>query len=242
MSLLFFKIKRPSIKGWVGEMGVRVRFWFSLDKQKYPRWHDLILELEDGTTTQVDHVVLSRFGVFVVETKFRDGFIFGREGDRSWTQVLNKRRKFSFQNPIRQNYRHRVAVCQALGVGLEVVHSVVVFVGGRVAFRKGRPAGVFLSNGQALGYMRSFTEEVFSMEQMRAFGERLDELKETQVSGWVHVENVRQRYAQLAGGICPRCGGRLVERRAKQGVYEGRAFWGCSKFPECRYTERVGGG
>ena len=80
MSLLFFKIKRPSIKGWVGEMGVRVRFWFSLDKQKYPRWHDLILELEDGTTTQVDHVVLSRFGVFVVETKFRDGFIFGREG------------------------------------------------------------------------------------------------------------------------------------------------------------------
>lgn len=37
-------------------------------------------------------------------------------------------------------------------------------------------------------------------------------------------------------GTCPRCGAALVRRVARQGGRAGEAFWGCSNFPQCRYT------
>ena len=33
---------------------------------------------------------------------------------------------------------------------------------------------------------------------------------------------------------CPRCGGRMVKRTAKQGANVGKQFWGCTRYPECR--------
>lgn len=35
---------------------------------------------------------------------------------------------------------------------------------------------------------------------------------------------------------CPRCGGAMVWRTAKQGANAGSMFWGCAKFPACRGT------
>ena len=32
-------------------------------------------------------------------------------------------------------------------------------------------------------------------------------------------------------GICPNCGGKLVERQSRYGT-----FWGCSNYPHCRFT------
>lgn len=37
--------------------------------------------------------------------------------------------------------------------------------------------------------------------------------------------------------VCPKCSGELVERTAKRGPNAGNAFYGCSNFPKCRYTE-----
>lgn len=36
--------------------------------------------------------------------------------------------------------------------------------------------------------------------------------------------------------VCPRCGGKLVLRTAKQGNNVGNSFYGCSNYPKCRYT------
>ena len=35
----------------------------------------------DGGTTQVDHILVSRFGVFVIETKDYSGWIFANESE-----------------------------------------------------------------------------------------------------------------------------------------------------------------
>lgn len=37
--------------------------------------------------------------------------------------------------------------------------------------------------------------------------------------------------------ICPRCGGKLVLRTAKKGANAGKKFYGCERFPKCRYIE-----
>lgn len=40
---------------------------------------------------------------------------------------------------------------------------------------------------------------------------------------------------------CPECGKPMVRREARQGERAGKAFWGCSGFPECRGTRKIAG-
>ncbi|WP_302166746.1 topoisomerase DNA-binding C4 zinc finger domain-containing protein, partial [uncultured Ruminococcus sp.] len=39
--------------------------------------------------------------------------------------------------------------------------------------------------------------------------------------------------------ICPRCGGKLVVRKAKKGIYIGNSFYGCENYPKCRYIQNI---
>lgn len=74
----------------------------------------MTLPTPDGTT-QVDHVIVSRFGVFVIETKNHKGWVFGEERSRKWAQVIY-RNKYQFLNPLRQNYKHLKAVQEVTGL------------------------------------------------------------------------------------------------------------------------------
>lgn len=51
----------------------------------------------------------SRFGIFAIETKNMQGWIFGSKRQAEWTQKIYKR-TFKFQNPLRQNYKHTKAL------------------------------------------------------------------------------------------------------------------------------------
>ena len=55
--------------------------------------------------TQIDHIVISQWGIFVIETKTYSGWVFGDAKSAQWT-VSHFRRKDRFQNPLRQNYKH----------------------------------------------------------------------------------------------------------------------------------------
>ena len=77
-------LKSPWFKGWIGELQVNLLTKFSLDKNVYRLIKNVTIPA-DGGTTQIDHVIVSRFGVFVVETKNLRGWIFGKEGDTYWT-------------------------------------------------------------------------------------------------------------------------------------------------------------
>ena len=43
-----------------------------------------------------------------------------------------------------------------------------------------------------------------------------------------------QKKAEIQNGICPWCGGKLVVRQGKYGI-----FIGCSNYPKCHYTEKL---
>ncbi len=106
----------------------------------YQLLNHLTLQMIDGTT-QIDHVLVSRFGVFVIETKDMNGWIFANAYDRVWTQV-NFQKKFTFQNPIHQNYRHVCAVREVLDfLPRQAIKSVVVFCG-TAEFKTPVPDGV----------------------------------------------------------------------------------------------------
>ncbi|MED2795418.1 nuclease-related domain-containing protein [Bacillus wiedmannii] len=98
----------PKWKGKAGEKLVK-RILSKLDPKSYFVLHNVTVYTEYGDTTQIDHIVIAETGVFVVETKNYEGWIYGSEKAARWTQGIF-RKKSSFQNPFRQNYKHIKAI------------------------------------------------------------------------------------------------------------------------------------
>ena len=138
----------------------------SLPSSEYRRHDDVTLPTASGTM-QIDHVFVSEFGVFVVETKNMNGWIYGTKKDRKGIQVFPGGQKYRFQNPLRQNYGHVRAIEDALaGMGLAkgVVKSVVVFVG-EAELKRDLPENVTVGFGAARS-IRSFRTRVLTTEQV----------------------------------------------------------------------------
>jgi len=132
-----FLLYRPSIADWLGRAKVR-RVLAALPTDRYTVLHDLLLPYQNGSYTRIAHIVVGPTAVFVIESRSEAGLIFGRAPEPQWRQLLHRRSKFSFSNPLRSNERHMQAVRDA--VGELPVRSVVVFVRG--TFQGEWPEGV----------------------------------------------------------------------------------------------------
>ncbi|MCL2920227.1 nuclease-related domain-containing protein [Shewanella litorisediminis] len=199
---------------------------------------DVTLPTEDGTT-QVDHILVSRFGVFVIETKNMKGWIFGSENQRQWTQKIY-RHSSKFQNPLHQNYKHIKTLESLLGIGLEKLHSVIVFTGDST-FKTEMPHNVTYARG-CLRYIKTFDKVVFSDTEYREIIEQIHEvkLKRGILTDLKHRQHIKSLIASKSlVKLCVRCGSEMVIRETKRGDNKGKQFWGCSAYPKCRSIEEL---
>ena len=97
-------VKSPWFKGVMGEVIINLSAKFFLDREIYHLIKNVTLPVDDGTT-QIDHIIVSRFGIFVIETKNMKGWIFGDAKQKMWMQKIYKHTT-KFQNPLFQNYKH----------------------------------------------------------------------------------------------------------------------------------------
>ena len=153
----------------------------------YHLLNHVTLPLKDGTT-QVDHILISRFGVFVIETKDYKGWIFANPKRATWTQVIFKA-KFRFQNPIFQNIRHVRAVQDLLDfLPPKAVESIVVFTG-EAEFKTEVPPGVF-GLPRFVDYVRENTTEIMSLNRLQFCVGRLEATR-LAISGKTDVEHIQ---------------------------------------------------
>lgn len=98
--------------------------------EKFTHFQNLILKTAQGDLTEVDHLIISPYGVYVIEIKNYQGWIFGDTSSPQWTVRLFKK-SFQFQNPLRQNYKHTEAVAHVLEIDGKYeplkVQSIVAF-------------------------------------------------------------------------------------------------------------------
>lgn len=235
--LLLTLLKTPWAKGHIGELLVKLFAYLHLDKNTYRRLHNVTLDTLDGTT-QIDHVFLSRYGVFVVETKNMKGWIFGSEQQAQWTQQIYQR-AFKFQNPLRQNYKHLKALENTLRLDAEHLHSVITFVG-RSKFKTQMPDNVTQGAG-FVRHIKSFQQPVFSEGDVDAMfkGLQAGRRAPTLATQREHVRNLKRRGDPAAERQCPACGSALLMRTVKSGPNAGKQFWGCASFPKCRVTQSL---
>lgn len=235
--LILSVFKTRWFKGVVGEALVKLAAKLRLPADTYHPVHNVTLPTPDGTT-QIDHVFVSRFGIFVVETKNMQGWIFGGEQHAQWTQKIFKK-TFKFQNPLRQNYKHVKTLESLLEVSAQAIHSVIVFAG-QSTFNTTMPANVTRGMGY-IGYIKSFRTPVFSEAEVQKMLAHIQSarLAPTRETNRRHVEQLKTHADPNAERKCPKCGGRMVMRTAKRGANAGNQFWGCSAYPACKVMQNI---
>ena len=188
------KIFKPFLKGKAGELAVSAHVKLYLDEH-YILLNDVTLPDESTGTTQIDHILLSPFGIFVIETKNYKGWIFGGERQKVWTQKIYKK-TYKFQNPVYQNYKHIKVLESVLSdiIEPEYLHSVIVFMPD-CEFKTSLPNNVFKGSAW-VEYVKGFRHEVISPMKLKRIQLRIE--KELLDKSWKthrqHVENLKQRH------------------------------------------------
>ncbi|WP_337028343.1 nuclease-related domain-containing protein [Vibrio cholerae] len=234
--LIVSVFKSRWLKGVFGEFLVN-RLLSKLPESDYTLIKDVTLPTNDGTT-QVDHIVVSRYGIFVVETKNMKGWIFGSARQKQWTQKIY-RHSSKFQNPLHQNYKHIKALETLLGCSEEHLHSVIVFIGDST-FKTEMPPNVTYARG-SIRYIQQFNDVVFSDKDYARLTESINRLKLKRgvITDLKHRKHVKEVVAsKVSSNECPRCGSEMVLRETKRGENIGKQFWGCSTFPKCRAVKQ----
>ncbi len=161
----------------------------------YHLFNHITLKLKDGTT-QIDHILVSRFGIFVIETKHYSGWLFANSKQATWTQVLF-RKKSKFQNPIFQNMRHLEAVRAVLDfLPPSDIKSLIVFTGDS-KFKTETPPEVFTAH-TFVEHIKHHTQETISLNRMQFCVGRLEtaRLAITQQTDLEHLANLERRHSR----------------------------------------------
>lgn len=228
----------PEAIGRQGELEVSLALLKFLDDTQYHLIDDVTLPF-GKSTTQIDHLIVSRYGVFVIETKNMAGWIFGDAKQRHWTQVIY-RAKHKFQNPLRQNFKHEKAVRRLCGLASNELYGVVAFVGD-CTFKTTMPQEVVLGISGLISYVESKRTCVLAEEDVlriidHILSTRMPPDRKTERS---HIQNVKSAInvsSEDENVACPRCGDQMVERTNKR---TGAQFLGCVRFPTCRGIRRL---
>lgn len=231
--ILIALLKSSWFKGVLGEFIVNVLAKLILDKNEYHLIKNVTLPTPDGTT-QIDHVIVSKYGVFVIETKNMKGWIFGSSNQKIWTQKIFKHSS-KFQNPLHQNYKHVKTLEALLNLNDNQIHSLVVFIGD-TTFKTEMPDNVTYGGGY-IRFIKSRKTVVLSDIEMNKVIQRIESgrLARSFKTNREHVKHVKNIVAEKKKKIsCPKCGSSMVMRETKKGENKGKKFWGCSSFPRCR--------
>lgn len=225
ISSIFYK----QILGKLGE------YWTKSELKKLSKEYlvinDLMIRTKDNITHQIDHLVISKYGIFVIETKQYNGYITGGEYDKKWCVKAGKN-KLYISNPFYQNYGHLKALEEVLELNKDKFVSLVCI-----------PSTAKVKvNSNNLVRAYNIVEKIESYKAVIL--NEYDTIYNKLLSINITDRTIRKAHNKYACTVkkgndikdvnkCPMCGGDLIERNGKYGK-----FIGCSNFPKCRYKRK----
>lgn len=192
--LIIAFFKSSYFKGRMGEAFINFAINRKLDKTQYHLIKDATLPTAEGTT-QIDHIVVSQYGIFVIETKNMKGWVFGGEKQKMWTQQIYKH-KSKFQNPLHQNYKHIKTLERLLDLSIDKFHSVIVFTG-ESTFKTKMPENVL--KGGLTDYIKSKNSILFSEDEVAELIQQIESNRYERgyKTNREHVKNLRQNHSKV---------------------------------------------
>ena len=237
----------PKVKGRLGEEKIHNILLRLTDD--YYIFKDIVLKSGDRTT-QIDHLVVSKYGIFTIETKNYRGEIIGNDNSQYWTQIIVTEvtywkkwyktytyvTKNKLYNPVKQSWGHVYAIKKITKEWPHLLIVPIVVFTDKADLSKVNSDSVVIYEDQLLEIVQGYRTIYLSNNEVQKIVERI-KIKDYReiVSDSEHVRNVqyakRNKEEKLASGICPQCGGMLIERQGPYG-----SFIGCSNYPKCRFT------
>ena len=242
-----------SVKGKVGERRIHNELLHL--PEGYKILDNVTLRTATGTT-QIDHVVVSPYAIFAIETKNYRGQIYGSDYMNEWKQIIRTDVRFwhrhggrslpytyitknTFYNPVKQAHGHAIALEKFLRdyPKLPVV-PIVVFTGAA-------DISTIATSGCVV-YKEELLDEIVRYQKIWLTQEEVEDITEALRTGIIsekiskreHVRNVkksiREKNRYTAVGRCPRCGGIMYKKFGTHG-----AFYACGNFPRCSYAENI---
>lgn len=229
--IIHYTVRSPSYRGKRGE-NIVSSILNSLPQQ-YHTVNNVLIP-NHNHTSQIDHVVVSPYGIFVIETKNFSGWIFGSEKSADWKETFRTTDGILFRNPIKQNWGHVYALSEYLDLDKSVFRPIVVFSNNASLNVDSTTPVIYMS--QLKKHILSYRQEVIPPEVTSSITQRLNKINLVGTDyEKKHVQSIRSTMAEydrtLQNGKCPRCGGKLVLRNGRFG-----SFYGCSNYPKCRFT------
>lgn len=206
----------------------------------YHCFSNLLFKSNDRSC-QIDQLVVSPYGVFVIETKGYGGAIYGGENSEYWTQYF-KRTNYKFYNPILQNGGHIRFLSYLLkDIGINKFISIVVF-DNRADLRVQLHQQVVVNRCNLKSAILNFSDKVITEEQVERIIQRINERaiqqQDEAEAAQKHTDYAVNRKIEASvnelQNRCPRCGASLVMRKGKYGE-----FYGCSNYPRCNYRKNL---
>lgn len=231
---IILKINSPRIKGIIGEFNVNTRLKFL--GNEYIVLKDILIKSSNNSTSQIDEIILSEYGIFVIETKNYKGWIFGNEKSENWTQIIFKER-YNFRNPVKQNWSHIYALRNILSNFPNIKYFPIVVFTGDVTLKEIESSIPVIYDNQINNTIKNLSsEKCISLKELKQIKSILEssEIKE-KVIRKEHIKTIKRKIIndklKKENLICPKCNGEL---RLRDGKYN--KFYGCSNFPKCRFT------
>lgn len=181
------------IKGKIGENMV-IKHANEYLGEEYIMLNNCTIKDEHQQTTQIDHILLSPYGIFVIETKNYKGWIFGNERQRQWTQKIYKK-SYKFQNPLHQNYRHIKVLEIILSdlIDTQYLHSLIVFTPNST-FKTEMPKNV-LQGKNWVNYVKQYNAPIIPNIRLKRIRYRLE--KEILEPSWktdkIHIQQLKEK-------------------------------------------------
>lgn len=253
---------------WVGRRGEKLTErelkWVRLFGRKGKILKNIYIPKDNGTTSEIDVIYITKKGIFVIESKNYSGWIFGDDKSAYWLASLPNGTKNRFYSPVLQNKTHIKWLNNYLN--LKEYNDISMF------------SFIVFSNRCTIKKMNIENQEIKVIQRERLYANirdiydsQIDILSEddiekiylllkplTNVDEAVkqsHIDNINKKYNKdiqsktnlniqntadnTENHICPKCGNKLVIRTSKKGKNVGNQFYGCSDFPNCWYTEKI---
>lgn len=225
------KLTIAILKGKRGE--IHVSFILSLlPKNKYRVINDIMLRVNDEFV-QIDHIVISEYGIFVIETKNYKGGVKGTDEGYLWTQYLGKR-KASFYNPFMQNNNHVEQLSNQLNLPRDYFISIVTFSNKCRIY--GKYYNIIVNFNELNEEIRKYQDPIIS-ESKTSIKRMIKKINcKSRKNKKIHHKNLNSHRKKGPAKVsrCPKCGALLVSRTGKYGPFKG-----CSNYPKCKYTQNV---
>lgn len=160
---VLYALFKPKLFGHIGESIVRFKL-SKLDQSEYKVINNFMIAIDDKSS-EIDHIVVSQYGVFVIETKNYRGLITGHEKCKEWTQYINKY-KSKFYNPVRQNYGHVMVLKKVFSKYPKIPFIPIVVFTGDAKLKIKTDSSIVIESKDLKRTIESYNRSILTSEEV----------------------------------------------------------------------------